>query len=136
MAEKSSSRAELGLIILLDSHMRHKHTVIAVVVGIPMFALLLPLLIGIWLPDVFFGGTRTLAAASLTNGYTFQVVQYWNHGDFYSTELHVTPPGRPPEIHTLDGDDSKSWRVPLVVNEPSRIATVTLGGGRTRNVDW
>ena len=116
--------------------MRRKHTVMAVMVGIPVLVLLLPLVIGVWLPDVFFGGTHTLASASLTNGYTFQVVQYWNHIDFYSTELRVTSPDGRAEIHTLDGDDAKSWRVPLVVSEQSRTATITLGGGRVKKVDW
>jgi len=116
--------------------MRRKRTIIVVAASIPVLVLLLPLLIGVWLPDAFFGGTRTLASVSLTNGYTFRVVQYWNHVDFYSTELHVTTPDGHTEIHTLDGDDAKSWRVPLTVDEPGRVASVTLSGGRLRTVNW
>lgn len=121
---------------MFGNSMRRRRTIIVLAVSIPLLALFLPLLMGVWLPDVFFGGTRTLASASLTNGYTFRVVQYWNHVDFYSTELHVTSPDGRTEVHTLDGDDAKSWRVPLTVDEPSRVASVTLGGDRPRKVNW
>jgi len=96
----------------------------------------LGLLIGVWLPDVVFAPERTLAEQRLASGHTFRVVQYWNRGDFYSTELRVTKPGGTTETHTLDGDDSKSWRLPLVIDERYHTATVTLGGGRVRKVDW
>jgi hypothetical protein len=52
-------------------------------------------------------------------------VQYWNRVDFYSTELRVTSPGGSTETHTLDGDDSKSWRLPLVVDEQRQTARRT-----------
>jgi hypothetical protein len=96
----------------------------------------LGLLIGVWLPDVFFAPERTLAEQRLASGHTFRVVQYWNRVDFYSTELRVTSPDGSTETHTLDGDDSKSWRLPLVIDEQHHTATVTLGGGRVRKVDW
>ena len=97
---------------------------------------LLPLLIGVWLPDVFFATKHTLASKTIASGYTFRVVQYWNGYDFYSTELHVTPPGGRTEIHTLDGDDSKSWRLPLVIDAHARTATVTLAPRRVRTITW
>jgi hypothetical protein len=96
----------------------------------------LGLLIGVWLPDVVFAPERTLAEQRLASGHTFRVVQYWNRVDFYSTELRVTTPDGSIETHTLDGDDSKSWRLPLVIDEQHHTATVTLGGGRVRKVDW
>jgi hypothetical protein len=96
----------------------------------------LPLLIGIWLPDVISAPQHTLAERRLASGHVFQVVQYWNRIDFYSTELRVTSPDGSTETHTLDGDDSKSWRLPLVIDEQHHTATVTLGGGRARKVDW
>ena len=95
-----------------------------------------PLLVGVWLPDVFFANKHTLASKTLSSGYEFRVVQYWNRVGFYSTELHVTSPAGHLEVYTLDGDDSKSWRLPLVIDEQRRTATVTLGGGRVRQVDW
>jgi len=96
----------------------------------------LGLLIPVWLPDVIFAPECTLAEQRLASGYTFRVVQYWNRVDLYSTELRVTSPDGSTETHTLDGDDSKSWRLPLVVDEQHRTATVTLGGGRVRKVGW
>ena len=98
--------------------------------------LLVPLLVGVWLPDVLFADRPTLASKTLANGYGFHVIQYWNHVDFYSTELHVTAPDGRNLVHTLDGDDIKSWRLPLVIEEQHRTATVTLRGGRVRVVDW
>ena len=111
--------------------------VVLLIVGLLFAALLgLPLLIGVWLPDVISAPERTLAQQRLASGHTFRVVQYWNHVDFYSTELRVTSPDGSSETHTLDGDDSKSWRLPLVIDEQRHTATVTLGGGRVRKVDW
>ncbi len=116
--------------------MRRAITMILLGAAMPALLLLLPLALGIWLPDVMGNRKHTLASAALTNGYAFRVVQYWNHVDFYSTELHVTSRDGRTEVHTLDGDDSKSWRVPLVVTEQGRTATVILGGGRVKKVDW
>jgi hypothetical protein len=96
----------------------------------------LGLLIGVWLPDVAFAPERTLAEQRLASGHTFRVVQYWNRVDFYSTELRVTSPDGRTDTHMLDGDDSKSWRLPLVIDQQHHTATVTLGGGRVRRVDW
>jgi hypothetical protein len=96
----------------------------------------LPLLIGIWLPDVFNPAEHTLADRRLSSGHTFRVVQYWNHVDFYNTELRVTAPDGKTTLHILDADDSKSWRLPLVIDEQRRSATVTLGGNRVKRVEW
>ena len=96
----------------------------------------LPLLIGVWPPDVIRSSEHILAEQRLGSGHVFRVVQYWNHVDFYSTELRVTSPDGSTETHTLDSDDSKSWRLPLVIDETNHTATVTLGGGRVRKVDW
>lgn len=107
------------------------------IVGLLFGALFgLPLLIGVWLPDAIGASEHTLAEQRLASGHTFRVVQYWNHVDFYSTELRVTSPDGSTETHTLDGDDSKSWRLPLVIDEQHHTATVTLGGGRLRKVVW
>jgi hypothetical protein len=116
--------------------MKHGFAMLLVVSLLFGAVLGLPLLIGIWLPDVIAVPRHTLAEQHLSNGYSFRVVQYWNRVDFYSTELHVTPPDGHTEVHTLDGDDDKSWRLPLVIREQTRTATVTLGGGRVRRVDW
>lgn len=106
-------------------------------VALPILVLLGPLIFGVWLPDVFGGDPRTLAEASTAgSGYRFRVVQYWNHVDFYSTELHVQGPDGENKVHTLDGDDDKSWRVPMRVDEADRSVTVTLSGSRLRTLHW
>lgn len=96
----------------------------------------LPLVIGIWLPDVFIPSQHTLARQNLPSGHSFRVIQYWNHVDFYNTELIHRFPDGSIEQHVLDGDDSKSWRVPLSVDESQKVITVTLGGNRVRKVTW
>ena len=96
----------------------------------------LPLLIGVWLPDLMIDTPRILAEQRLASGYSFRVTQRWNHFDFYSTELHIVSPDGRTELRTLDGDDGKTWRVPLAVDEHLRTATVTLRGGRVKTVAW
>ena len=96
----------------------------------------LPLFVGIWLPDVFFAPQNTLAERRLASGHSFRVIQYWNHGDFYNTELlHFFPDGTA-ATNVLDGDDNKSWFVPLVIDEQQKTVTVTLSGGRLKTVNW
>ena len=116
--------------------MQRQYKFTAIMLSVLVLVLILPVLIGVWLPDVCFGNAHTLASARLTNGFTFQVIQYWNHVDFYTTELRVTSPDGHTEIHVLDGDDAKSWRVPMVVSEKNRTVTITLGGNRIKQVDW
>jgi hypothetical protein len=114
-----------------------KPLAILLIVGLLFGALLgLPLLIGIWLPDVISAPRHTLAEQRLASGHSFRVIQYWNRADFYNTELLRTSPDGTVETHVLDGDDNKSWSVPLVVDEQRKTATVTLGGGRVKKVDW
>ncbi len=110
---------------------------LSLMVGLLVAALLgLPLSVGIWLPDVMGAPERTLAERQTSSGQTVRVVQYWNHVDFYSTELRVISPNGSTETQTLDGDDGKTWSVPLVVDEGSKSATITLRGGRVKRVYW
>jgi len=113
------------------------HLTKGLVAGLLVGAVLgLPLLVGIWLPDVIFAPRHILAERRLASGHSLRVVQYWNRGDFYNTEwLHTLPDGSV-ETHVLDADDDKSWSVRLVVDEQARTATVTLGGNRVREVRW
>jgi len=98
--------------------------------------LIVPLAFGVWLPDVFIDRQHTLAEQRLASGHSFRVIQYWNHGDFYNTELLHTSPDGTVETHVLDADDSKSWSVPLVIDEQHKTVMVTLGGGRVKKVNW
>ena len=57
--------------------------VTSLIVGLVFPALMgLPLLIGVWLPDVISAQEHTLAEQRLASGHTFRVVQYWNRVDF------------------------------------------------------
>jgi hypothetical protein len=114
-----------------------KSLTILLVVGFLFSALLgLPLLIGVWLPDVISASEHTLAEQRLASGHSFRVIQYWNRGDFYNTELLHTSPDGVVEKYVLDADDDKSWSVSLVVDELHKSATITLGGGRVKQVEW
>jgi len=97
---------------------------------------LLGLSFGVWLPDVLLAPRAKLAQTNVASGHSFQVIQYWNRVDFYTTELHVVSPTGTATVHVLDGDDSKSWLVGLRVDETNRIVLVTLGGGRERKVRY
>ncbi|MFN0069755.1 MAG: hypothetical protein ACKVYV_19225, partial [Limisphaerales bacterium] len=60
--------------------------IIMLVVGLLFGALFsLPMLLGVWLPDVLTTREHVLAEQRLTGGHSFKVVQYWNRVDFYST---------------------------------------------------
>jgi hypothetical protein len=95
-----------------------------------------PFSAGVWLPDIFtFGSARTLARAAGTSGARYEVVQYWNYIDFYTTELRIASPDATKKVIELDGDDQKSWTVPLSVDEAAGVATVTLSGKRTVRIN-
>jgi hypothetical protein len=94
-----------------------------------------PLVWGVWPPDIFtLGSSRTLAEVSGPSGARYQVAQYWNHLDFYTTELRITLPDARKKVIELDGDDQKSWSVPLTVDEVGDVVTVGLSGHRTKKV--
>jgi hypothetical protein len=95
-----------------------------------------PLLVGIWLPDVFSNQQHTVAFQRLSSGHSFRVIQYWNHGDFYNTELIHTFPDGQVISKMLAPDDNKSWRVPLWVDEGARHVGVVLSDRRTLTLDW
>ncbi len=98
--------------------------------------LVLPLSIGIWLPDIIDAPRDTIAKQHLPDGTTFRVVQYWNRVDFYSTRLQVAKPDGTEKIYLLDDDDSKSWHVPLTIDPAAGTAAVTLSGDRVKVVNW
>lgn len=109
---------------------------VAASIAAPVLLLLLPLRIGIWLPDVFIDRVYVLAEAHAVDGTRFRVEQFWNHADFYTTTLYVTHRDGAVTEHLLDGDDNKSWSVPLVLDEQRRVVTVFLGGNRAAERAW
>ena len=98
---------------------------------------LLPLCIGVWMPDLLFGQTRTIARASSNSGVKFELNQFWNNVDFYTTELRVVEPSGQEKTILVDGDASKAWRADLVVDEKKRTAyAVYVGGLRSQELTW
>lgn len=100
--------------------------------GLVVAALGLPLLVGIWLPDVFFPVHHTLAVQTLPDGTKFHAYQYWNQGDFYNTELLITYPDGRGVCHVLDPDSPKIWRAAMTVDLAHREAWLLRG----KRVSW
>jgi hypothetical protein len=82
--------------------------------------------VGVWLPDVVSNQKHTLAEQVLPNGHSFRVVQYWNHGDFYTTEFQHSFPDGSATTTVLDGDDRKRWSAVLEVNADQNTASVSF----------
>ena len=78
-------------------------------------ALVWPFVWGVWPPDIFTGRTVVLSAATSQDGHRFQVVQYWNYSDFYTTELEDLAPNGELTIAQIDSDDKKQWSCKLQV---------------------
>jgi hypothetical protein len=95
----------------------------------------LPLLIGIWLPDIF-GKKHTLCYATTSSGHQISIVHYWNHVDFYNTEARVTSPDGVTSTILIDGDASKTWSATLEVDPSQKAATYTIPYGRTGKITW
>ena len=107
-----------------------------ILIGLTILALALPLVIGIWLPDVILAPRAVIAEATTSSGDRFVVIQYWNRCDFYNTELVHTDSSGIKHTHVLDGDDSKSWSVPISVDESKKQVTVVLSGNRSETIDY
>ncbi len=95
--------------------------------GIAMIgAALLPLRVGVWIPDLF-GIPNTLAKVKTPTGHEISVVQRWSFQDFYTTKLRVRLPNGTVIDRTIDGDDLKRWNAAIQLNDP-HSATITLRG--------
>ena len=63
----------------------------------------------VWPPDVASPRVRVLASVASAAGHRFQVVQYWNRREMYTTELeHLTPDGVF-TVAQIGWDDTKAW---------------------------
>lgn len=69
-----------------------------------------------------------LVEEKLSGGVTFQVIQYWNGGDFYNTEAIYNPGDGSEKRIVLDPDDAKRWRAELSVDEKNKLVTLSAGG--------
>jgi hypothetical protein len=61
----------------------------AVIVATMGVVLGIPLLVGVWLPDVIAAPRNDLAEERNDNGGVVRVVQYWNRSDFYKHRTGV-----------------------------------------------
>lgn len=95
----------------------------------------MPLVCGVWLPDVF-GKQHTLCSARTSTGYQVRIVQYWNHVDFYTTEARVTDPDGVTSISPIDGDAPKFWGATIEIDPSEKSATYRLPNGMTSSVNW
>lgn len=93
-----------------------------------------PLKYGVWLPDVF-GKQHTLCSATASTGHRINLVQYWNHIDFYTLEARITKPDGITSVSTLDGDASKIWKIEIEI-DPSQTSATYRYAGRTGSVAW
>ncbi len=87
-----------------------------------------PLVIGgVWIPD-FTGKSRILGQTIDSTGQRLEVVQFWNHVDFYTTELVVTKTDGTIRRKLIDGDSKKGWTARITVDEAKRTAVVMING--------
>jgi hypothetical protein len=93
-----------------------------------------PLLIGIWLPDLFIQNNIVLAERRLPSGDSFRVIQYWNQDCYYTVLEHRGPQGLKTQV--LDCEDRKRWRVPMSVDERNKMVSISLGWSGVRKVGW
>lgn len=99
-------------------------------------AFLMPLLIGVWMPDfLFFGSERTLAEAVSSSGEKFEVRQRLG-GDFYKTELVVTNSREEVNRIVIEPDGSKTWNAGIILDERARVASVSLGKNFVVDIPW
>ena len=91
----------------------------------------------IWPPDVVRPRVHVLASATASMGDRFQVVQYWNRGDMYTTELeHLSPDGTF-TVAQIDNEEGKQWFTRIRLSEQEQKAVVTFPLRSTRWVyDW
>jgi hypothetical protein len=94
----------------------------------------LPLLVGIWLPDLFVPNDNVLAERQLESGDSFKVIQYWNETCYYTVLEHRGAAGLKTQV--LDCEDRKRWRVPISVDEKNKTIFVSLGWNGVRKVGW
>ncbi|MFT3989783.1 MAG: hypothetical protein QM680_00090 [Luteolibacter sp.] len=99
----------------------------AVSLAIVTTAFLAPLAMGVWLPD-FTGKPQILGRTNSADGQTFEVIQFWNRVDFYTTELVVTPAVGPPRRIAIDGDAAKGWNATISLNETQKTASIRVDG--------
>jgi uncharacterized protein YndB with AHSA1/START domain len=69
---------------------------------------------------------HVLATASSLDGHQFQVVQYWNGSDFYTTEVEDLRPDGQLAVAQIDWDDNKHWSGAIRVVNPEQKLVITF----------
>jgi hypothetical protein len=91
----------------------------------------------VWPPDLASPRVHVLGSATATTGDRFQVVQYWNRGDMYTTELEHLAPDGTFTVTQIDWDDAKQWFSRIRLREQEKKASVTFPlRSTTWEYDW
>lgn len=86
--------------------------------------------------DVLTGKERVVAKQQLPNGDRIEIVQYWNHGDFYNLDLrHITEAGTEYEC-VIDPDCNRIPRCRVEVDAVRGEVTVTAGRAIWARYKW
>lgn len=86
--------------------------------------------------DILSGKERVVAKQQLPNGDKIEIVQYWNHGDFYNLDLwHFTSAGRRYEC-VIDPDCNRIPRCQVEVDAVRGEVTIKAGGGVWARYKW
>lgn len=80
----------------------------------------------VWIPDMISPRASVLASGSTQSGHRFQVVQYWNGADFYTTELEDMNPSGQLTVAQINWDDMKQWSCTMKVVEAEKKVVVTF----------
>ena len=109
--------------------------IVVVVVGLAAFVICTAHVV--WPPDLASPRVHVLASATAPTGDKFQVVQYWNRGDMYTTEFEHLAADGTFTVTQIDWDDAKQWfsRIRLSEQEGKVLVTFPLRF-TTWEYDW
>ena len=87
-------------------------------------------------PDLLVGRRRILAEKKLSDGNLYKIIQYWNVGDSYNTELVRVSPKGSVKNYILDADDiwRETSRLDIQIDKAAQNITVTIDGGKTAKI--
>jgi hypothetical protein len=80
----------------------------------------------VWPPDIISGRPTILGSVESQDGERFQVIQFWNHNDFYTTQLTHFRPDASTNIAVIDSDDRKEWSCSIRLIEEEKKVVVFL----------
>jgi hypothetical protein len=84
----------------------------------------------VWFVDVLLAPVDTLVEARAPWGDKFEVIQFWNRGDFYTAELlHTTGSGKCIRF-VLDADCPKVWYCSLQMEPADKSVGIYFHGSR------